>query len=149
MGVAVFVVGHKNWGKSRTLSALTDGLQRYVRMGLVEFFIRRMSNDDVPDKFYRLLEKVDPSETPNLILAFCPTFGKPQARRSLEALRRKNYRLFFWVLRQNYHRTKEITRDEIAILRQFGRTEVFESGQVEDSDRGRALRAFIQATVLA
>src|SRR6267378_8117254 len=97
----VFVVGHRRWGKSTALSALANGMRRYISLADVEFFIRRMSNDDKPLDFYAKMGRVRPVETPSLIVAFCPTMKEdPRARQCLKSLRRKGYRLFFWVLRR-------------------------------------------------
>jgi len=71
----VFVVGHENWGKSKTLKALTDN-NRYVKnyeLGGHEWFIRRMSNDDQPDGYYDFMDVLS---KPYLIAAFCPNFDE-------------------------------------------------------------------------
>jgi len=150
-GHAVFVVGHANWGKSRTLRALTNGNAhlRRTRLAGVEFFIRRMSNDDRPDDFYAFIDGVVPHERPYLIVAFCPEFKERQTRWSLETMREKGYRLCFWVMRQQYGSTQVVTRDEIAVLRRHGRVGVFEGAQAEDTRRASALRIFIENTALA
>jgi hypothetical protein len=149
-GRVVFVVGHANWGKSRTLRALTDGNvhQRRIQLGEAEFFIRRMSNDDRPDDFYDFVREVQPLRRPDLILAFCPKFQEPQPRRCLEQLQSKSYRLFFWVLRERYANGRFVTPDEIATLGEYGRVEIFDSGRAREHARARALRSFIENTVL-
>jgi hypothetical protein len=78
-----FVVGHKNWGKSQTLRSPTRGnyRQRLATIGDVEFFVRRMSNDDVPDSFIKKMLSVDPAHWPFIIAALCPDFDdKSDAR---------------------------------------------------------------------
>jgi hypothetical protein len=54
-GKAFFVVGHKNWGKSETLTALTNG-NYHIRNWDIRgesFFVRRMSDDDRPKDMKR------------------------------------------------------------------------------------------------
>jgi hypothetical protein len=147
----VFVVGHGRWGKSKTLSALAGGMRRYISLAGVEFFIRRMSNDDRPPDFYAEMHRVRAVETPSLIVAFCPTMKEdPRARRCLKSLQRKGYRLFFWVLRrqQKPGTNGSIEHGEIRSLKKYGQVKVFE-GQVPKSRRAKALRRFICDTVLA
>ncbi|MDZ7817093.1 MAG: hypothetical protein U5K55_00130 [Aliarcobacter sp.] len=58
----VFVVGHENWGKSKTLKSLTNG-SRYIKnysINNINWFIRRnLSNDDYPDKYYDFMDNLD------------------------------------------------------------------------------------------
>jgi hypothetical protein len=145
---AVFVVGHAHWGKSRTLRALTDGLHRYVSIGTVKFFIRRMSNDDRPDEFYDFVDAIDASERPDLILAFCPTIQEQQTRTCLETLRKKGYRLYFWVLRNQYGSKAVIGPNEITTLARYGQVYVSGQGHAVDTTRAKALRLFIRNAVL-
>ncbi len=73
-GKIAFVVGHANWGKSKTLSALTNGNYRLRRTTIAEdeFFIRRMSNDDQPKGYIKFMLSLDPALRPYLIAALCP-----------------------------------------------------------------------------
>jgi hypothetical protein len=150
-GRVVFVVGHANWGKSRTLRALTSGNphQRRVQIGGVEFFIRRMSNDDRPNDFYEFIRDVQPSEKSDLIIAFCPAFEEPRTRWCLEQLQVKEYRLFFWVLHQQYGNGRFVTPDETRRLRGYGVVDIFDDGQAEDRRRATSLRIFVENVVLA
>src|SRR5579859_6089333 len=84
-GKAFAVVGHKQWGKSKTLAALTneDTHQRRCVIKSQEFFVRRMSNDDVPPSFYARLGNLTPERWPYVILAMCPTFADKKRRGQL------------------------------------------------------------------
>lgn len=48
-----------------------------LTIGEHDFFIRRMSNDDVttnrPDRFWNFVKDLDPKAYPNLIVTLCPT----------------------------------------------------------------------------
>ena len=55
----VFIVGHRRWGKSTTLTALANGMRRFISLAGVEFFIRRMSHDDRPDEFFAEMDGVN------------------------------------------------------------------------------------------
>jgi hypothetical protein len=144
----VFVVGHRHWGKSKTLSALA-GMRRYISLDSVEFFIRRMSNDDKPSKFYKKMREVKPAYVPHLIVAFCPTLRHDsKARQCLAGLRHRGYGLSFWVMRQQQKpgTTGTITPEEIKSLKKYGRVKVFK-GLAEKSARAKALRRFIREVV--
>src|SRR5688500_7379453 len=115
-GIAFVLVGHKNWGKSRTLKALSDDnahLQR-ITIKSYNFFIRRMSNDDVfktfPNKFTNFVKELDPDLLPYLIITLCPSFRDklPKTEFVLQNLAKK-YELFFFVLRYKYNHDKEIS----------------------------------------
>lgn len=122
-GKIFFVVGHSNWGKSKTLKALTTHHQvRYFQIGGVDFFIRRMSNDDYLGEWAELVKGLRPSERPYVIVALCPN---DDALKLLEQLRSR-YELFFWVLRHSYQDDRSISRKEEASLRTLGTVEVFE-----------------------
>jgi hypothetical protein len=146
----VFIVGHRHWGKSTTLTALANGMRRYISLSGVEFFIRRMSNDDRPDEFFAKMDGLNAVKTPSLIVAFCPTMKEDsRARRCLNSLRRKGYRLFFWVLRRQQKPGSNgfIEPGEIRSLQRYGRVKVFE-GQAPKSSRAKSLRGFISDRVL-
>jgi hypothetical protein len=149
---AFFVVGHKHWGKSSTLRALTDGSSHrgWWRIGSDRFFVRRMSNDDIPDDFYTLLGKLDPAEKPLVIITLCPTFEDEEARAkligALQDFKRK-YELYFFVLRHSYSDERQISDDEIANMKRFGTVDKFSSRRTEMGERGKALEKFIQASM--
>jgi len=56
--VAFAVVGHRDWGKSTTLRSLA-GNRRWVTLNGKRFFVRLMSNDDVPRKYQKFIEQLD------------------------------------------------------------------------------------------
>ncbi|MDO9358387.1 MAG: hypothetical protein Q7T70_05285 [Polaromonas sp.] len=145
----IFVVGHSNWGKSETLRALTGGNWRVRRTKIadVEYFIRRMSNDDQPKSFIKRMTTIHPDIWPNIIAALCPDFDDSSKKTSavLQALRDKGYRLFFWVLHEQYGTGELISPAEISSLRAFGKVELF-SEVAEAGVRGKKLKAFIAST---
>lgn len=142
-GKAFLVVGHKQWGKSRTLKALTDDNHqaRGVSIANHRLFIRRMSNDDKPNDFRKLVRTLRPSRHEFVILAFCPVFDD-DADEILSDLKER-YDLHSFVLKHSYDGGRHISDDEIAALRGFGKIEVLDR-QVEATDRADALRAFIE-----
>jgi hypothetical protein len=106
---AFLFVGHENWGKSDTLRSLEKRLPPFrraprgkiIRIMNRDFFLSRMSNDDRPDEYIKILLSLDPLKQPYVILAFCPhLFEKPRkrTRESLHTLRGNGYALYFWVL---------------------------------------------------
>lgn len=99
-GNIAFLVGHSDWGKSRTLRELTDGVhqKRYVSIGKSMFYIRRMSNDDLFEDYKDFMNSLDPAVRPNVIAALCPVFDEPQNDTAslLRQLSKKGYELFFF-----------------------------------------------------
>src|SRR5258708_29348136 len=146
-----FVVGHSNWGKSRTLRALTGGAHqiRWITFRDHEFLIRRMSNDDLPDDFIDWIESISPANRPYVIAALCPNFKDESAETQwiLEDLRDKGYQMYFWVIEHGFGSSEVVTPGEISRLARFGRFEVLRE-VLEAGERGRVFRAFISDVVL-
>jgi hypothetical protein len=152
-GKAFFVVGHKDWGKSSTLKALTDG-SRFPRtwvIASIAFFVRRMSNDDFPESLIRLANRLHPQTTPHVIATLCPTFNDKKARPALldtlNILKRK-YELFFFVLRHKCsNRDLTIPDDETEKLERYGTVEVFRPEGARSEEIARAFQHFIEQHV--
>lgn len=149
--IAVLIVGHADWGKSRTLRELTNGnfRQRRITIKGTEFFIRRMSNDDDPEGFIIFVENLDATAKPQLLATFCPKFtATGRAKYILQTLQNKKYKLYFFIIEHQYGTDEVVTRDEIANLRQFGTVKIY-SQRSESAERARALRTFISNDVVA
>jgi len=150
-GKAFFVVGHAHWGKSSTLRALTSNTRvGWFEIKLKLFFIRRMSNDDVPEGFYDFLRDLDPAKKPLVIIALCPTFEDERERDKLIAALKdfkRNYELHFFVLRHAYLDERRIKENEIANLKRFGEVEILSSPKAEMDERGKAFEKFIVANI--
>lgn len=146
-----FVVGHANWGKSKTLRSLTndDFRLRKTTVGGIEFFIRRMSNDDQPEGYIEFMKSLDPALRPYLIAALCPQFDDPVAATNsiLSTLRAKGYQLFFWVIEHQYGTSEVVTSKEIQRLRSFGKVEVFPTTS-ESVTRAKSFKRFVSNVVL-
>ena len=141
-----FVVGHSNWGKSKTLRALTNGNHRVRRTSIsgIEYFIRRMSNDDLPESFIKRMTTFRPAIWPNIIAALCPNFDDPEKQTAevLKSLQDKGYKLFFWVLQKQYGTGTIIRPAELSRLRAFGKVELFR--EIAEADaRSRKFKAFV------
>jgi hypothetical protein len=150
-GKIAFVVGHKQWGKSQTLSSLTNDNFRLRRTTIagVEFFIRRMSNDDQPKGYIKFMKSLDPALRPYLIAALCPQFDDPEAAtNSVLTTLAERYQLFFWVIEHQYGTTEVVSAKEIQGLRNFGTVEVF-SPTVEAPVRAKKFKQFVSNVVLA
>lgn len=139
---AFFVVGHAHWGKSETLAALTSG-SHYVRhhaIGVRDFFIRRTSNDDWPDRWETFLDALVPAKHPHVILTVCP---HDAALPVLQRLRAR-YDLYFWVIHESWDGQLMITSTEEQSLRALGPLEVFR-GHHDAPVRARAFERFVAA----
>src|SRR6267378_4395086 len=158
--LVAFVVGHEKWGKSYTLRALHaicgEGANR-VAIGRTEFFVRRSSNDDIkrkkPDSYTNFMHSVS---SPYVIAALCPKFKKLRnydhpkkvADGILRGLKRKGYRLVFWVIKYRWGKSdRYICREEISELRKYGRVRVFERIDARDRARAKSFRAFVLSTL--
>jgi hypothetical protein len=149
-GKAFLVVGHKNWGKSSTLKALTDG-SRHPRTWVIKsvaFLIRRMSNDDFPESLIKLVSGLDPDVVPNVIATLCPTFNDKKALPALlETLNilRSKYQLFFFVLRhKGSNPDATIPDDESEKLERYGLVEIFQPEGAKPTAIAEAFQRFIE-----
>ena len=149
MAKAFVLIGHRHWGKSRTLRALTGGrLTRRDRIAGRTFRIRRTSNDDLPSEFEDFVCSLQPATDPFVIVPMCPNFGgvQPAAESSLQELVGK-YQVFVWVLRQAYGGGRQINQQEIAELTRFGTVGIDQHSDQEDLQRAAAFEVFIAANV--
>ncbi|MFH1719883.1 MAG: hypothetical protein ABIF19_21225 [Planctomycetota bacterium] len=150
-GKAFFVVGHSNWGKSKTLRALTNGSgERYINIKKARFFIRRTSNDDEWKKFDKFLKELDPSRKPYVIVALCPKFDG-RSRNIEEMLRqlKKKYKLFFFVLVHQWHEkgNRKISDGEIKKLERFREVKLYTANNNRDNadvTRAREFKRYIE-----
>ena len=147
MKTAFLLVGHRHWGKSMTLRAMTNGRRRvqYWRVLDKEYFVRRMSNDDYPEDYLDLIRRLPFPRAADCILAMCPDFTNPITEECLNLLKQKEYRLFFFVLKSSFAHAATINQFEIDRLKTFGEAEVFESRGVESDKRAIAFQQFIES----
>jgi hypothetical protein len=148
-GKAFLVVGHKHWGKSATLKALTDG-NRFLRtwkIGSTLFFVRRMSNDDIPDSLIALVNNLDPDTTPRVIATLCPTFNDKKALPALLKILRtfkRKYELFFFVLRhKGDNPITTMLDDEIDKLGRYGTVRRFHPEGAKPQTIARFFQKFV------
>lgn len=147
-GKAFFVVGHKDWGKSLTLQALTGGrLVRSVTIKGKVLFVRRMSNDDPPiDKLLKFIFESQPPSRAYLIIALCADFeSSGTATTILDSLKEK-YDLYFWVLKFGWF-GDSVTDEQINELRSYGDVEVFSQKRIESEERARNFKTFIEKSL--
>jgi hypothetical protein len=137
---AFLVVGHSQWGKSKTLWALTNDQRGWVTLDGKQFFVRLMSNNDVPDSYEKFINSLGPIKKPLVIAAYCPE--RPPYP-FITALAKK-YNLILWILEHNYADTASITPDEIQSLHKFGKVECYSLRRSEAVARASALMQFIQ-----
>jgi hypothetical protein len=148
-GKAFLVVGHRHWGKSRTLRALCDDKKGgWVIIKGKRFFVRLMSNDDLPDSYLEFIESLDPAKKPLVIMAYCAE-SPPHA---LATALGKEYDLFFWVLEHKfkgrpYRGEDSVSAGEIEQLRKLGTVECYADRGAEAHVRAGALEVFVMANV--
>lgn len=151
-GKIAFVVGHSNWGKSSTLRALTNDefRVRWHTISKVDFFIRRMSNDDQTQGYIDFMTKITPAKYQSLIAALCPKIddAKNPTEKILKNLDSKGFRLFFWVLETEQGKGNGfISKDEIAMLHRYG-TVIIHLGKSTPKQNASVFSKFISERVL-
>lgn len=143
-GKAFIIVGHENWGKSRTLYSLTKSHHKgWFEIHGIWFFIRRMSNDDKPKELLTYVKNTVPTTKPFIIITLCPSFkvAWKNTTKILQILESK-YELFFLVIKKKYINSEEISEDEINNLKKYGIIEIIEN-KIEDIKRAKRLQRFI------
>ncbi len=142
-GKAFVIVGHRHWGKSFTLNAISNGNvhQRRVVLASKTVFLRRMSQDDRPASFHDFCDRVHPSSRPFVIMTLCPV----QDAKTVQSLKKlaNKYRLFFFVLLRQYRDNGTISRTELAFLRTWGSVTVFSKANAESATRANALKQMV------
>lgn len=141
-GRCVMVVGHKHWGKSKTLRALTGNLARSCILEGDRYQVRRMSNDDDPEGLEEFFKKLDPTITPSVIAAFCPNFEGEVSVRNLLGRIGTKYHIAFWVQLNAHDGVRQILPEEVEALRKFGEVMIY-PGRGEGPERARHLRSAI------
>jgi hypothetical protein len=93
---------------------------------------------------------------PTIIAALCPKFEKLNTDdpdkaidETLQLLRERDYRLFFWVIAYRWGTPEKIAPREIAEMRRYGTVRLFEGRRVESKARARLFRTFVADEVLA
>lgn len=144
---AFVVIGHSNWGKSRTLRQLAGGSRHrawILLKGGIWIFIKRMSNDDIPDDLLAFVRRLDPNKKVIIIIALCPDFENSSKKTQLILdLLNKKYSIFFFVLKNKYDGDDQISETEINTLRKYGKVEVF-GPKSEDTIRAQSLRRYVE-----
>ncbi|MCR4288543.1 MAG: hypothetical protein NUW09_11100 [Deltaproteobacteria bacterium] len=151
-GKAFVVVGHSHWGKTFTLNALTEECgggrgKRSVNIKNKKIPIKKMSNDDEPDRGENLLgfiKKRAASQTQAIVMPFCPNFSDERKKETKEILKTLNsfYDIFFLVLKNAYNDTRKIVPSEIGELERYGVVEEI-SGKLECEVRAEKFKNFI------
>ena len=106
-GKAFVIVGHNDWGKSKTLYQLTHKVWqvKWIEIKSTWIFIKRMSNDDIADGLYDFLNKIEIDVKKNIIITLCPNFNDPDRRtKKILNLLCNKYIPYFFVIKKNRFR---------------------------------------------
>jgi hypothetical protein len=148
---AICLVGHENWGKSKTLYYLVGESchKAWFKIDDKDVFARHMSNDDKPDNFFDFIAALDTKYKPYVIIALCPNFNREaRTKDTLDTLRHKGYELYFWVLQNQYDSAGVVSAEEIATLEKHGEVEVYKE-KGEAPIRSKALKAYLSKILKA
>lgn len=142
--IVVLVVGHRQWGKSRTIGAVS-AKRGWVTLTGRRFFVRRMSNDDQPKGYEAFISALTPAKKPLVLMAYCPESGPPRFLRALAA----KYKVCAFVLDHAFSGSRTISPAEIATLTQYATVSRFSSPRRPAPERAEALGRFIKRCLAA
>jgi len=140
-----FLVGHENFGKSRTLVELTGSTNRkYLKLGQVECLVRRKSNDDIKKDLLDEAKEIVRTDFQCVIIALCPNFESPErwTRDIIEVFRNAGFDVHFFVLKDEYSGSRVVSDKEVAILKSYGTTVLYEKSR-EAAVRAKELEKYI------
>jgi len=146
MRKAFLLVGHENFGKSKTLVELTESRNsQHIYIEKKYFALKRKSNDDIGKDLLKYVKDILKNKyCEYLLLCFCPDF-KDQKKYSVQILEtlKNECELYFFVLMKQYGRDKTVTSDEIKELKKYG--DVFQYATSDDAhDRADELVKYIK-----
>lgn len=120
------LVGHSHWGKSETLSALTNFLPRRRHIVIPSInpdltaYVRRASNDDNEAALLRFSSTIALRVRQDyLVITFCPKLKAKRACQTILTNLREQYDLYFFVLMEDYWQEREITEEELSFMNEF------------------------------
>jgi hypothetical protein len=143
------LVGHENFGKSRTLVKLTESKNsQHIVIDNKWFALKRKSNDDIGKDLLKYVKEVLGNKNCKyILLCFCPDFKEPKkySIQILETLR-KECELYFFVLMKQFGGNSVVSLNEIGELKKYGN--VFQYEESDDAnDRADALIKYIKENI--
>jgi hypothetical protein len=143
---AFVLIGHSNWGKTKTLFELKGKNRKvfYVKISNEWFLIRTRSNDDIYRELLIMIEEIVLREVEYIIFPLCPDFIDKN-KVTLEILQAVavKYETFFYVLEKKYGEEEYISQTEIETLKKFGKVKVLK-GQFEAKYRSQEFKNYIE-----
>jgi predicted KAP-like P-loop ATPase len=150
MKKAFFIVGHKSFGKSKTLVELTGAINsRNFFINDHHFTIQRRSNDDIGDELLDIVKEfVKEAENEFIILAFCPDFDDKQKRseKIIQTFLEKSFEVYFFVLHKQYGGDEVVKGDELEKLKTYGTVYLY-TESTSAKKRAAALKKFIKENI--
>ena len=145
---AFFFFFYSNWGKSCTLRKLTNNSPRIRRVTLAGnvFYIRRMSNDDHETKLLEFVTNEINKKGNHAIIAFCPVFEAGRKSKEVLEILKKDFDLYFFVIKHEYKGSRVVANEEIEVLMQYGKCEVLNE-KIESDLRAERFTKFILANM--
>jgi hypothetical protein len=149
MKKAFLLVGHENFGKSRTLVELTESKNSLrTSIGNKDFALKRKSNDDIGEELLNYVKDILKNKDYEYLLAcFCPNFTDSNkcSMKILETLK-KECELYSFVLMKQFGRNKFVSQDEIESLKKY--SNVLRYSASEDArERADALAKYIKKNI--
>jgi len=106
-------------------------------------FIKRMSNDDIPESVINFVDNLDSEYKNVIIMTLCPNLEEENHKTKYIINKvEKNYKMYFFVLKQSYNDDRTVTDDEIEELRKHGNVEILQKRE-KDKQRAIAFNNFI------
>jgi hypothetical protein len=146
MKKAFIVVGHASFGKTEVMKALKgreNVRKSYIYINKICYWTRTRSNDDIKEELLISLKGIGANNPCSLIIVLCPVFDKNDPRDAtliLEFLE-KNYKLYFFILKNKFDGSAQITKEELSNLKKYGIVEICEPNDRET--RAELLKKYI------
>jgi hypothetical protein len=146
MRKAFLLVGHENFGKSKTLVELTESRNsQHIYIEKKYFALKRKSNDDIGENLLKYVKDVLKNKyCEYLLLCFCPDFkdSKKYSVQILETLKNE-CELYFFVLMKQFRGNKVVSPNEIKELKKYGKVFQYETSD-DAHDRADELVKYIK-----
>jgi len=145
---AFLLTGHRNWGKSYTLSdPAFAGKNRHIIINGEYVVIIKMSNDDQKEWLLEAIKNY--KDKSYLVIAFCCNFEEGFFTvEILETLKEYGYKVFSFVLKHQYNNPDNaVTNEEIEKLKKYATEEIYSVKKAKSDVRAIAFKEYLEKNI--
>jgi hypothetical protein len=147
---AFILVGHENFGKSKTIVQLTGKKNSSFDDDIVKersLFLFRKSNDDKGEGLLTCLKGAIEKGAEYMLIASCPVFNRNETdngntREILKTLQESGYEIYAFILKESWNATQRIEDADLAALKPYCQ-KTQEATSRDAQERAKELRQFI------